>query len=227
MPSTANRQRGASLIIVLIVLTVVMGLGLVAMRSGMMNSAASTNAQVNTLLFQAADAGITMVEDEINSNVAAAMQTTGLIGMVINTPGSERVGCMLKASLQKPTLAANNPCTQTDFISARGASQVHFAMVNPSVPGGIGGKTTPTLGSDDDATPTAAQPVIRVYSSSIMPNFGSTTWSQISGCLTKNNDEETDSANDQIVSVCLNEAHAAASTLVQEFNFGYGGYATP
>lgn len=220
-----GQQRGVSLVVVLVILMVVSGLALMGMRSSMMNSAASTNAQVNTLLFQAADAGVSNIESNVNADTTAALKTTGLVGMVINTPGAERVGCVTKSGLNKPSLTANNPCVSGDFLSGRNATQVQFAMVNPQVPGGIGGQTSPTYGSDDEATPTSAQPVIRVYSTSIMPGFGSASSSELSTCLSKNNDETTDPGNDQIVSACLLEKHAATSTVVQEFNFGYGGYA--
>ena len=206
----------------LVILVVVTALGLMALRAGMLNVAVSTNSQVSTLLLQSADAGVTNIQDKINGDTAAAQRTTGLIGMVTNTPGVERVGCVIKSGVRMPTLAANSRCASSDYLSSRDAVTVQFAMVSPASAAG-GAQMMVSYGSDAEAG-LGGSPLVRIYSTSVIPNFGGASSSAIQSCLAANSDDATDPSSDVLINACLNNEKASATTVVQEFSFGSSGY---
>lgn len=213
-------QQGVALIVTLMILVIITMVGLVAMRSGMLQVAMATNSQVDALLFQAADAGVGAVEAEINANPLAANTSTGVLGLAKDNPGVEIPLCLNTAGLQKPTTAAGIECTQTDFMSGRGAVRVQMAI--RSITNASGGLSQlAQAGTEAGLLPGDGLVQYQLFSTSVMPAFGSATNDQVNTCLTTKN--QYDPVN-QNVTDCLAAANASFQTVVQEFAFGYAGY---
>ena len=62
-----NKQRGATLVTVMIIMVMITLLGLTAMRMGMSSLTLATNSQVSNLLFQASDVGMVEFANTVES----------------------------------------------------------------------------------------------------------------------------------------------------------------
>jgi len=233
-PSFARQQRGVALIVTLVILVVVTFMGLIAMRAGLLQVAMSTNSQVNVLLFQSADAGVSTIEKTINDNVLAATVGNGPLVVVGDNPGSEIVGCLIKTGSgirQGTTVAtASSPerCDAgavTDRISGRDVVIVQTSLKTPGIAGA--GSSPPPKGADFSGTEADLVPgtgdlpeYLLVFATSVMPNYGSATSAEINECLKKPQDDEWDPAGIETVTDCLTTANASFHTAVQEYAFG-------
>lgn len=214
-----SRQRGVALLVTLVILTVVTILGLAAMRSGLLHLAIGTNSQVNTLNFQAADAGFTSVEKKVQADPLAAIKPSGILGMAA---GFERIACLKKTGFDVPTTptglkrcdptATDADDAPTDTMSGRDAVIVQVAIINPS------DSPLNVLGSDEEIASSAAM-LVRTISTSVLPAFGSASAEEIKTCLEKTSDDTT---NPSVVTVtdCLEGKGASFTTLVQEYIYG-------
>lgn len=212
------------LVMVLVILTIVTIVGLTAMRAGLLDTAIGTNAQVNMLTFQSSDSGFAAVEDtiadEAATNPAAPTAAGGILSMAADF---ERIVCLKKTGLKKPDLPTGQEfCDPTatgdsDFMSPRNAAMVQVAIINPSDT--TSSPRPGSTGSDDSALPGGGSMMLRVISTSVLPNYGNATKLQIKDCLrTKPND---DTSNPSIVTVtdCLASVGASFTTLVQEYSY--------
>lgn len=213
-------QRGVALLVTLIILVVITTLGLAAMRSGLLHLAIGNNAQASMINTQAANAGLGAVEKEVTAEVAAnpsmgaMVPGSGIFGM---PPGTERIGCLKNGVLTLPTTANGvNRCASGDYDSGRQAVKVQVSIINPTNAAGDG-QAVLVYGTDTDTALSAA--LFRTYSTSVIPNFGSSP-TAVQDCLdTKNQDPATDN-----LAQCLSSAGASYTTVVQEYAYGNGGY---
>ena len=209
-----HAQRGVALIVTLVILAVVTTLGLIAMRSGLLHLAIGNNAQANMINTQAAVAGTRMVEKQVAASPQAAILPNGIFGMAA---GFERIGCLKNGQLSMPTTPTGTArCALGDYDSGRGAVTVQVSIINPSNATGDAQQVV-IYGTDTDSALNAL--LIRTYSTSVIPSFGTSTTS-VTNCLTtKNQDPATDN-----LSKCLSDAGASFSTVVQEYGYGNSGY---
>lgn len=221
--ASPRSQRGVALIVTLFILVIITFMGLVAMRSGLMQVAMATNSQVGVVLFQNADAGTGSVENLINSDMTYANGPTGPITLIKDNPGVPVVGCFTKGGLTLAT-SVTDPVlcdldSADDFVSGREVAAVQVAVMTPV---DASGKAQVVLnyGTDDSILPGGGGALVAVYSTSVMPNFGSATKAQIEDCL----ELPPEGAPGSTASDCLADANASYETVVQEFVYGYGGY---
>lgn len=218
--ASRRAQQGVALIVTLMILVIITMVGLVAMRSGLLQVAMSTNSQVDALLFQAADAGVGAVETDINANPIASNASTGVLGLAKDNPGTEIPLCLNKLGLQKGTTSTGSKCAQTDFMSGRGAVRVQMAiraLTNAS--GGL--SQLAQAGTEAGLLPGDGLVQYQLFSTSVMPAFGSATDADVNTCLTTKPQYNPSGVN---VTDCLATANASFQTVVQEFAFGYAGY---
>lgn len=219
-----HAQRGVALIVTLIILVIVTFMGLIAMRTGLLQVAMATNSQVSVLLFQNADAGTGSVESMINADVKAANAPGGPITLIKDNPGKEVVGCLTKAGLKlakeidptKKRLCDLDATAGADFVSGRGAVVVQTSLVSPLDASG-NAQTVPSYGTDDSDI-VGGSALVAVYATSVMPNYGSATNAEVEDCM-KNLQEGATT-----VTSCLLDKKASFQTVVQEFVYGYPGY---
>lgn len=218
-----HRQRGVVLIVTLVILVIITFVGLIAMRTGMLQVAMSTNSQVSAVLFQNADAGTGSVEAKVNADPNYANGATGPVTLAKDNPGVDVVGCLkkgstglsLSTSVTSPTRC--DPNQTTDFVSGRGVVVVQVALRAPADASG-NAQVVKSYGTDDSVLPGGGSVLLAAYSTSVMPNYGSATTAEIKTCL-ENPQEGTTT-----VTSCLSDRKASFQTMVQEFVYGYGGY---
>lgn len=224
-----RHQQGVALLVTLVLLVIVTFMGLVAMRSGLLNVAMSTNSQVDTLLFQSADAGVTSVENKINASLAAANGPTGPITLAKDNPGVEVISCLKKAGIALTTVITSparcDPTAAADFISGREVVVVQTSLVAPKDKSGKA-QVMPVYGSDDAVLPGGGSAMLVTYATSVMPSFGGATTDAVQECLTKPQQDALDADGKPVETVtsCLADERASFETVVQEFAYGYPGY---
>lgn len=225
MPITGfrrKRQQGVALIVTLVILVIITMVGLVAMRSGLLQVAMATNSQVDALLFQAADAGVGAIEANINANPLTANASTGILGIAKDNPGVEIPVCLKTSGLVTGTTVAGSYCGTSDYMSGRGAVRVQMAIRTlTSASGGL--SQLAQAGTEAGLLPGDGLVQYELYSTSVMPAFGSATDTQVNTCLTTKKQYDPDTTH-QNVTDCLAASNASYQTVVQEFAFGYAGY---
>lgn len=218
-----HRQQGVALIVTLFMLVIVTFMGLVAMRAGLLQVAMATNSQVSVVLFQNADAGTGSVEAKINSDMTYANGPTGPITLIKDNPGKAVVGCFTKAGLALATsVATARACDLAqagDYVSGREVTAVQVAVMSPVDASGKA-QVVMNYGTDDSILPGGGGALVAVYSTSVMPNYGSATKTEIKDCLAK----PLEGAAGTTSTDCLISKNASYETVVQEFVYGYGGY---
>lgn len=200
-PMGAPRQQGAALIVTLMVLVVITVLGVAAMRLGLTGLALSTNAQINSLLFQSADMGIVSFENSVNKNGGMYAYFTKLSQV---TGATELVYCQTTTAISQQVCS---PTTSSNYTSGRGAVLVQIAFAK--APNAL------VLGQDSGSG--AVQNLtFSVRSTSLMPNVGGVSSSSINTCLAMAQTSPVDPIDDPLAD-CLITAGANTSTLVQEY----------
>lgn len=224
-----HRQRGVVLIVTLVILVIITFVGLIAMRTGMLQVAMSTNSQVSAVLFQNADAGTIVVENKVNANPTYANSAIGPVTLAKENPGQEVVGCLRKGSTGL-TMATDiavpvrcDPGLVADYVSGRGVVLVQVALTSPLDASG-NAQVVQSYGTDDSVLPGGASALLAAYSTSVMPNYGSATATEIKACLEL--PQEGTVIDPDNVTSCLKAENASFQTVVQEFVYGYSGYKT-
>lgn len=214
--SSRSSQRGVALIVTLVILVVVTFMGLVAMRMGMLHVVMSTNSQVNSLLFQNADAGTTSVLAKITAT-DPTVDPSNPINKVRDNPGTEIKGCLKSTGI---TFAAG--CTSSDFISGRGAVVVQVGLVVPKNSSGEA-QTVINYGTDAGVLPGGNNLLVTAYATSVLPAFGSASATSINDCFA-NYVQDNPTTPTSTVTGCMVAQNASFDTVVQEFSYGYPGY---
>lgn len=213
------RQRGMTLIVVLLMLVVLTLLGITGMRMGLSSLTVATNSQVSNLLYQSADAGLFSLERIVGQDIMAATAPGGVLA-AISVEGQEDIFCM---STRQANVTLNSGACSTgdaaDYMSGRKAVMAQVHVKNKGV------TNTPVKGSDVGLSLNYA---FAVTSTAVLPAFGSATNSTINDCMTRvgddtvkvNNVEGTDPA---VITVaeCLAAAGAVATTLADDYLIVY------
>ena len=219
-----TQQEGVTLITVMIILIVVTLLGLSAMRMSLSSLTMATNSQVTNLLFQSADVGLVQFANEVNKTPGKADTAGGILLEAIATPGKEFSYCVTpKTGVAK--VFTEKACDVKDnnkYISARNAvaTQVSVKIVNND---GI------VLGSDTSLAAALVPIKMSIYSTAVLPSFGSADKDKINTCLGKINDDSTDkpavgavaAVDTESVTDCLSDNGAVFNTQVEDATYGY------
>lgn len=210
-----NRQKGAAILVVLMILLIITLLGIAAVRMGLTSLSVATNSQVNALLFQAADTGLVVFEQKVRENPAEAALPIGIIGPALNSPGEEKLYCVTKSDRLKV-----DGCKAADgfYSSARDAVISQIAVKVPAAADGSPMRAV-VLGTDLDRAGISAYRV-DVHSTSVIPAFGAADNDEITECLGLVNDD-SDATSAETVTECLTDKGAVFNTLVQEYSYGY------
>ncbi|RZG72675.1 hypothetical protein EXU29_09210 [Acinetobacter wuhouensis] len=105
----SNNEKGATLIIVLILLVLISIIGLYAVRHSIFNLKLATNAQVQTLLMQTTDVALNHLEANFNSNVSSNIAGTP-VGQVLldGNQGKELQFCFKPTEVNADKSIKNN-----------------------------------------------------------------------------------------------------------------------
>lgn len=212
----SRAQRGAAIVVVMLILLVITVLGMTAVRMGLTSLTIATNSQVGALLFQSADSGLNAFERRVVAGLTEAAQPTGVIGPALNNPGAEVIYCVTKADRLRAGRCDAE--ADTDYTSAR---DVALNQISVEVPAAADGSPMRSivLGSDPDRAGIPTYKV-RVHSTAVVPVFGAADSGEISDCMEMPNDD-SDVPADVTVTDCLTDAGAVFTTMVQEYDYGY------
>jgi len=212
----SRAQRGAAIVVVMLVLLVITVLGMTAVRMGLTSLTIATNSQVSALLFQSADTGLNVFERAVVANLSEAAKPTGLIGPALNNPGTEVIYCVTKANQLR--LGNCDAANSADYTSARDVSINQLAVEVPAAADGSPMRSI-VLGSDPDRAGIPTYKVV-VHSTSVVPVFGAADSDEVTDCLDNVNDD-TDTPAEESVTDCLTDDGAVFTTMVQDYDYGY------
>ena len=211
-------QKGVTLITVMIILVVITLLGISAMRMSLSSLTLATNSQVTNLLFQSADVGLVQMANEIRKDAGVADRQGGILVDAITNEGTEFYYCVTPKDAASTLTEGKCDVTDTEsFMSGRDAvaTQVAVKMVE---------NTDYVLGTDTLLAGALVPIKLAIYSTAVLPAFGSATKSKINECLAKKNDDSSDTSKaTEIVSVtdCLTDNGAVFNSQVDEATYGY------
>lgn len=212
----SRAQRGAAIVVVMLVLLVITILGMTAVRMGLTSLTIATNSQVSALLFQSADTGLNVFERAVVNNLSEAAKPTGIIGPALNNPGTEVIYCVTKANQLR--VGVCDAANSADYTSARDVSINQLAVEVPAAADGSPMRSI-VLGSDPDRAGIPTYKVV-VHSTSVVPVFGAADSDEVTDCLDNVNDD-TDTPAEESVTDCLTDDGAVFTTMVQDYDYGY------
>jgi len=215
----AIKQRGAALIAVLIILVVITLLGVTAMRMGLTSLTLATNSQVSQLLFQSADMGTASLVKLVQQDTASAMKVGGVIG---TTTGSEQNLCVTPVNTANyGNTLSNGKCDvsqATSFLSARKLVATQVSYTRALVSDGESNSSEDNISQIGQGAAALAEERLKIYSTSVMPAFGSASVGDINDCLSKpSDDDEESNKNTYTKTDCLTDKGAVFTTHVSEF----------
>ncbi len=214
-----HQQQGVTLITVMIILIIVTLLGVSAMRMSLSGLTLAANSQSSNLLFQSADAGFIAFTTAVNSTPGKANLEGGILAAAQISENTEFSYCVTPKTGAASILTAN-PCDVTStasYMSSRDAvaTQVSFKVAKSN---------EMLLGSDSTLASQIAPLKVTVYTTAVLPSFGSATKSKINECLNlKINDDSADTNAIDTISItdCLIDNGAVSNTQVDESTYGY------
>ncbi|ENV85678.1 PilX N-terminal domain-containing pilus assembly protein [Acinetobacter radioresistens] len=240
-------QRGATLIVVMLVLLMVTIVGVLAIRTAMTSLNIATNAQVGQLLNQTADSPINQI---YMSDLSKMMDLSGAIGLALADskvdPGKEYVFCYKPLAAEKFASSLNMIslriksdktvevsdgstlafCDLTkDFGSKREAVVTQVAVKIPTdispnmAPGALLGRGTNLSEGTIMPRNMVEQQRIRVTTTAVMPAF-SADISKANNCMKENINDNTDADTAAMTTVaqCLSKLGIPVDSQVQDFN---------
>ena len=235
-----NKQKGATLIVVLILLVALTVIGTLAIRQSMVSLSIATNGQAQQLLTQNSDAATFNVEDP--RNLTRSLLRDGMFGFIKGPEnrGKELVFCyrgsradffnLAQASIitdQSGAVVNNSQgtagyCrvgTQNFFTSSRRAvlTQVSVSFVE-------GTSVKPfqfyIRGTDPENAKIEQTERVVVNAISLMPALSTATDDQINRCLDTRLSNTTQ--NDRSIATCLTEINVPFTIHVTEYTLGQG-----
>lgn len=222
-------QQGFALISVLIILVVITLLGVTAMRMGLSSLSLANNSQVSHLLFQTADMGTSQLLATASVDLTKALDVDGVLHLGKNVPLC--LTPVAGAKYTNLTDAKCDPSNSAHYLSKREVvlTQVSYSRFDPigyqasnqtkspSLPGA-------TTGAVLSSVTGLSKQRLRIYSTSVVPSFGSASKTQISDCLSKPSDDDDDpdveGSNNAVETVtdCLTDAGAVFTTHASEYD---------
>lgn len=233
-PSISSDQRGAVLIVVLLFLTLIMLAGVIAVRNSSTDLKLATSDQINTILLQSSDSVNNKIEQSVNGDPTSAeykqiMSFTGIFGHYLINEGSDddiidfcyrpRAGFFNidNAAIRRGNgrLLNNsegycNPTSSDDYTSARSTTMTQVMIKNVTNTTDAAPFKHMNLGSDSDAK-NAKMNTFDIYSTSVLPAYGSANTTQIQNCFKKDASATTDN-----VAGCLSDHNIPNKMLVEQ-----------
>jgi Tfp pilus assembly protein PilX len=220
----AQVQRGAALITVLIILIIVTLLGVTAMRMGMSSLALATSSQVSQILFESADVGTEYLNRAILADGVTAMNTGGLIGVTSGADGVVGVVtslCVTPVTGSTTNLTAgtcNADSKPNHYLSKRGVALAQVTYRRLTVSEGDSNNAEEDISQGGGTSATGSSERLKVYSTAVVPSFGSANTATINACLKKpSDDDEPDTSTVTTVTDCLTDAGAVFTTHSSEY----------
>lgn len=208
-----KKQRGAALIAVLVILVIITLLGVTAMRMGITSLALATNSQVVQVLFQSADLGTSSAINTFNEDPELAL-AAGLFG---GTSGSN---CLTPIATAQFTNFSSGNCDATSDASYLSQRKVTLTQVNYRVlpiAALDASNAQKDLSDNDGSSENLAEGYdLQLYSSAVIPSFGSAEPSDINTCLAKAPDD-TDDKTVNTITDCLTNTGSVFTTHASEY----------
>lgn len=233
-PSSMSNQRGAVLIVVLLFLTLIMLVGVIAVRNSTTDLKLATSDQINTVLLQSSDSVNNKIEQSVNDDPTKQpyqqiMGYTGIFGhYILNDSANDdiidfcyrpRSGFFNidRAVIRRSTgkLISNDdgycdPEQSSDYTSARNTTMTQVMIKNVSNIGSGEAFEHMNLGSDSESK-TAKMHTFDIYSTSVLPAYGNANQDQIKDCFAKDASSATDS-----VASCMTDNNVPNKMLVEQ-----------
>lgn len=150
LPRTLNakRQRGAALIVALMILVIVSLLGISAMRASMFNAKISTSVQAASLAFQGAESAVSAAIEEASSDPAGSNPDSLINDGIENfyVAGYTMYRCVTASAITAVD------CSSSDRIDTRGVVQSRSKTVMSGTPRPIPGRSAGVQGSPGAGT---------------------------------------------------------------------------
>ncbi len=248
-PSVLSDQRGAVLIVVLLFLTLIMLVGVIAVRNSSTDLKLATSDQINTVLLQSSDSVNNKIEMSVNGDPTSdqhkqIMGFTGIFGYyMLNEGANEDIVDFCyrprsdffnidKAVIRRNTgmLVSNNegycdPTSSDDYTSARSTTMTQVMIRDVSKDASAGAFEHMNLGSDSEAK-TAEMHTFDIYSTSVLPAYGNAKTNEIQKCFKKDaskNDVASCMTNNNVPNKMLVEQVDVANIQNSEFCNYFGG----
>lgn len=243
-----NHQRGATLIVVLIILLLVTIVGTIAIRSSLLGLRISTNNQINNLLVGNSDAAIFNIETPNAERLAYNFTAAGVYHYLTQPDNKtdELVFCYkannanffeyaqasaVEANGGTTKLGVNGFCKADSFSTGRSAilSQVYLRLAN-GIDNGVepfSGKSTGTsIGIASQSEKAIVDIGLIATVVSVLPNFSSATNSQVEECF-KKSARITSGSSLSAVETCFKDLNIPYNVQTSEFNVSNSPKAVP
>ncbi|MDF1822500.1 MAG: PilX N-terminal domain-containing pilus assembly protein [Alcanivoracaceae bacterium] len=112
MSYSMRKQKGAALLVSLMILVIISLIGIAAMRTSLFNAKISTSAKASTMVFEGAETAISAVFKE--GRYVDLLDPGQIFASAISAPGVIIDRCVTGSSLYKP-----GACTSVDFLDQR------------------------------------------------------------------------------------------------------------
>ena len=244
-PADRKLQQGATLITVMIIMVIITMLGLTAMRMGLSSLALASNSQASNILFQAADVGMMEFALAVDDTpgyahrklITASVEKTGFLtdAVAVAVEGVDPATiqefnyCLTPKRANRLTAGFCDVDETNDYMTGRDTVVVQVTL-KPVYNNEI------LLGSDSASVGPVRSYKFMVYSTAVLPAFGSASKSDINDCLREVNDDgDSFNLNPQdpasvtelenrhaVTSVtdCLTDAGAVFSTTLNQVVYG-------
>ena len=235
-----NNQKGAALIVVLIMLVVIAIMGTWAIRSSMTSLNISTNAQAQSLLMQNSDSVFYTVENKTTDDLAFAQMRIGdgflayalrpenkgkelvfcIRGNVTDNFAGSRIASAIYwqgTKLVNTELGQNGFCQidRGDFISGR---QAVMTQVSVRAADALRDWEHMMEGDDKESSKSTGVQRVVITATSLLPHLSSASVQQINACLKNYTSFVDEIAENQTVTECLSELGVPYSTQDMEYS---------
>lgn len=231
--SIASDQRGAVLIVVLLFLVLIMLIGVIAVRNSSTDLKLATSDQINTVLLQSSDSVNNKIEMSVNGlttdeQYKQIMGITGIFGYYFLGSNDEDIidFCYRPRSaffnidnvvirrgsgkIVNNTMGYCDPTESSDYTSNRNTTMTQVMIKNVSATSNNGDFTHMALGSDSEEE-TSKKYTFDIYSTSVLPAYGSAKDAKVKECFGKNASDNSDS-----VTKCMTDNSIPNKMLVQQ-----------
>ena len=233
-PSMLSSQRGAVLIVVLLFLVLIMLVGVIAVRNSSTDLKLATSDQINTILLQSSDSVNNKIEQSVNGDPTSVeykqiMGFTGIFGhYLINKDADQDIidfcyrpragffnidNAVIRRNSGKLLSSKEgycNPASSDDYTSERNTTMTQVMIKNVSKTVNAGAFTHMNLGSDSESK-TAKMNTFDIYSTSVLPAYGSADTSKIKDCFAKDASADSDNVAD-----CMTDNNIPNRMLVEQ-----------
>lgn len=234
---TANSQRGAALIVVLLFLILIVFVGVISVKRSVTDLKVATSDQINTLLLQSSDKAIQNIEQSVNGNVDSdihkeMLSRTGPFGHFIldqNSADHEYIFCfrprdrffninrtsIVTADGSSILSGGNgycNPKDAKDYISARNTSMTQINITMPTPDPNNEPFASFTIGKDSSEISSQAF-MFDITSTAVLPSYASTKLNSNS-CFEKTSRID----NSDTIDKCMANAGVPSTVLYEQVN---------